>query len=271
MSEDQSLRFPWEAELRKRLDAGAVQGAFDCARVQWVRLQSIKPEHTGVDGQAIVDPPKRAELSAAIRWAHTLAPVWREPIRHGSISLRKSDETDYPFFHQSHQDEAFRRRFSRRPWWRGDLASALSAYARSHPRETGLMYWTILHDDQRVGLASLSQIDFTHGRAEFSIGLPGKPPAGVAHLASLMVLQFAFFRIRLHKIYTYVYEDNPEAVQATLRLGFHQEGWLRDHFRFDQSHVSVFAFGLTIDQLLNHTGLVKAIERRLRFKVRDPG
>ena len=133
------------------------------------------------------------------------------------------------------------------------------------------MYWTILHAEQRVGLASLSQIDFTHGRAEFSIGLPGKPPTGVAHLASLMAIQFAFFRIRLHKLYTYVYEDNPEAVQATLRLGFHQEGWLRDHFRFDQRHVSVFVFGLTIDQLLNHTGLVKAIERRLRFKVRDPG
>jgi RimJ/RimL family protein N-acetyltransferase len=83
-----------------------------------------------------------------------------------------------------------------------------------------------------------------------------------------MVLHFAFFRIRLHKLYSYVYEDNPEAAQATLRLGFKEEGRLRDHFRFEQGYVSVTVFGLTVDQLLANSALVKTIERRLGFKVK---
>lgn len=268
MSEPPSHRYPWESELKGRLDAGDLQGAFSCARAQWLRLQSLKSEGPQAHAQKVADESSSEELIAATRWTHALAPVWWEPIRRGAISLRRSNETDHHFFQQSHEDDEFRKRFGRRPWWRGNLANALSSYARSFPRENGLMYWTILRAEDRVGLASLSQIDFMHSRAEFSIGIPGKPPPGVAHLASLMVLHFAFFRIRLHKLYSYVYEDNPEAAQATLRLGFKEEGRLRDHFRFEQGYVSVTVFGLTVDQLLANSALVKTIERRLGFKVK---
>jgi RimJ/RimL family protein N-acetyltransferase len=264
-----SDRFPWEGELKTQIRAGDLKAAFLSARSQWLRLQSLHEKNSSTNADDVLRITPSDELSAAIRWTQSLAPLWWEPIQHGSIVLRRSNETDHQFFKKSHEDVEFRLRFARRPWWQGDLKKALSAYAISSPRQSGLMYWTVMHAEQRVGLASISQIDFIHERGEFSIGFPGKPHPGIAHLASLMALYFAFFRVRLHKLYAYVYEDNPAAAEATLRLGFHHEGSLRDHFRFDQGYLSVSVFGLTVDQLLANAALVKTIERRLGLKVKE--
>ena len=257
--------FRWESQIVGDLDRGHHRIALETARIQVQRLKGSGGSAPLPHRDEETNRQHSAELNAALRWIQVLAPVWWEPLTHGSLCLRRSNENDAAFFLRCHEDIAFKQRFGRRAWWRGDLTTALMRYARTSPREHGLMYWTIEHDHQAVGLASLSQIDLSHRRAEFSIGIPGKPAAGLAHRASLMAMYFAFFNIQLHKLYTYVYEDNPEAAQATLRLGFHQEGFLKDQFRFEQNYASVWLFGLTKGQLIEHPMLVKAIKRRLRW------
>ena len=42
-------------------------------------------------------------------------------------------------------------------------------------------------------------------------------------------MEFAFSKIGIHKLISYVYGDNPKSQRNTLHLGFQQEGLLKSH------------------------------------------
>jgi RimJ/RimL family protein N-acetyltransferase len=196
------------------------------------------------------------------RWA--LMPVWSSPVRHGLVCLRRSNSNDEGFFRSTYANAEFTRRFNRQPPWSGNLSRALAKYGEDPPALLGMLQWVVCLRDIPVGLISLSNLDYTNSRAEFSIGFPSPYSNGISYIACLLALDFAFFRVGLNKVYGYIYESNDQALQNGYRIGFMEEGFLADHFHFPgQGFASVHVLGLTRRQAAENSRLVNAIRRRI--------
>lgn len=207
-------------------------------------------------------PPSQKRELEQLAWQ--VQPVWWARLTHGIVSLRRCSAADANYYQQCYQNKDFADCFNRQNAWSGNLAQAMHKYGNVAPAHLGMLLWILCIRDQPVGLVSLSSIDQANSRAEFSIGIPGNPPPGIAHKASLMAMHFAYFMIGLNKLYTYVYADNQKAIADTARLGFRQEGIFHDHFFLPpEGFVTVHSFGLTRCQAQENSKLVRTVQRRI--------
>ena len=110
------------------------------------------------------------------------------------------------------------------------LRAILAREATATLLDTNNLHWTVMtiSGQQRLGMASLTEISLRHRRAEFIIGVRDAAP-GLALEASLLVLEFAFRTMRLNKVLSTVYSGNEYALRSTRHLGFQPEGLLRQH------------------------------------------
>jgi ribosomal-protein-alanine N-acetyltransferase len=105
-------------------------------------------------------------------------------------------------------------------------------------------------DGERIGIGSLGNYAAQHRRAELMIGIVD--PAlrrGMAGLeATLLLLDLAFNSYRLNKIFTFVYGYNDYSEANTIKLGFTQEGLLRQHHWQveEQRFVDLYINGMTL-------------------------
>jgi diamine N-acetyltransferase len=88
---------------------------------------------------------------------------------------------------------------------------------------------------------------------------------GLATAAMLICFQFFFKAMGFHKLYSFVYEDNPHSLKGTLHLGFQQEGVLREHIMDPATgrYVNLIQTGLLaseVDSKANH----RLMERLLK-------
>lgn len=95
-----------------------------------------------------------------------------------------------------------------------------------------------------VGTIGLDHMDPLNQTAEIGNVLIGDPRfrgAGLAREAAALLLDLAFTRLNLRRVYLYVFADNRAAVRLYQALGFKREGVLRE---------AVFAEGRFRDLLL---------------------
>lgn len=194
-----------------------------------------------------------------------IAPFWREAVEGRRLVLRPYNERDAVFLGECLGNEAFMAhylRFLTRTRSLRLIAAHLRDAGRNLPWQTGAVNWVIHRRDvpeRPVGLANLVDLDILHRRAEFLIGIPAQEErhAGIALEASLLAMDFAFNRARLHKLTSLVYEDNVRAQRSTLALGFKQEGYrpehLYDHDR--KRYFGVYENGLTTADFRSNTRL----------------
>ncbi len=118
-----------------------------------------------------------------------------------------------------------------------------------------------------LGLAALADINQQHNRAEFLIGFlsPESIDLGVALEASLLVLEFAFHRMKLHKIISIVYDFNQDAQSNTLHLGFSQEAYFHEHYfnPYTQEYIDLYQNGLLSRDFFSSPSLKKLSKRLL--------
>jgi len=82
-----------------------------------------------------------------------------------------------------------------------------------------------------IGTIGLNHIDSKHRRAEFGI-LIGETEArgkGLAFDAGGLLLEYAFNKLELQRLYLHVFPDNKSALRLYQKLGFVEEGTLRQH------------------------------------------
>lgn len=122
-------------------------------------------------------------------------------------------------------------------------------------------------DKERIGIGSLGNYAAQHRRAELMIGIVD--PAlrrGMAGLeATLLLLDLAFNSYRLNKVFTFVYGYNDFSEANTLRLGFTQEGLLRQHHwqAEEQRFVDLYINGMTLDDFRQAQQLARWSRRLL--------
>jgi RimJ/RimL family protein N-acetyltransferase len=192
---------------------------------------------------------------------------WWRPLPIGGALLRLPRDDDHDDIARWLADGAFMARYHRFEPTTGTAARDYIARAQRPPTETRRREWVVQAADGRpAGFAAIVDIDLVHRRGELLIGIPNASmtPA-LALKASVAAMSFAFGTLRLDKLVSHVYGDNPIAQANTLHLGFQQEGRLREHLRFGEQAVDLIVNGLLAREYAQHPQL-----RRLRNRWLPP-
>ena len=91
--------------------------------------------------------------------------------------------------------------------------------------------WFISFDGQIVGTVSLKNISHSMGYGEIGYGLSeshhGK---GIATAAVRLLVDKVFAETNLRRLVAYVHEENQASRRVLEKLGFQEEGLLREHY-----------------------------------------
>lgn len=214
----------------------------------------------------------RPDYIQAIANYQEVDPIWVDPLDGKKIFLRRYSEMDAEYLHQCYQNNRFMDQYNQfisRYQRVEDLASKLREVGKKHPCQVKSIDWIIVKEDTQrpIGLANLVGIEFNHRRAEFLIGLPSSDyhTKGLGLEASLLVLDFAFNKVKLNKLISIVYEDNLAAQRNALELGFVQESFLRDHIidSANGNFLSFFGNGMTVNDFRGSQRIAKLSNRLL--------
>jgi ribosomal-protein-alanine N-acetyltransferase len=107
--------------------------------------------------------------------------------------------------------------------------------------------WVMIRksDQLPIGTCGYHKWDKRHLRAEIGYDL-GSTFWGQGYMTEALraVLSNGFERMRLHRIDALVYVENDRSIRLLQRLGFKQEGMLRDYFYLDGKFHDHYLFAL---------------------------
>lgn len=96
-----------------------------------------------------------------------------------------------------------------------------------------------------VGSAGLIDVDLEGRKAELGYWIePDEQGNGYATEAAQLVLTHAFDQLGLHKVWARTVHDNEGSKRVLEKLGFQQEGVLREHWLGLDRYVDEYRFGL---------------------------
>ena len=114
--------------------------------------------------------------------------------------------------------------------------------------KTNELNFIIEYKDKPAGMIALHDISQIHKSVQMGrllVGeekLVGKVP--VAFEADLLLCDYAFDVLKMHKIYGDVMEDNHGMIKTRFYLGYKQDGILRDHYIFDGVYKNTVALSI---------------------------
>lgn len=130
-----------------------------------------------------------------------------------------------------------------------DRAAALALVEEIHAGAASgeLLQWGVVPDDESglIGTCTLAGVDRRHRRAELGAALaPSHQGHGFAEEAARAVIRHGFEELELHRITADVDPRNEAALGLARRLGFREEGRLREHYRQHEEWQDGVLFGL---------------------------
>jgi RimJ/RimL family protein N-acetyltransferase len=195
---------------------------------------------------------------------------------HGkNISLYRRGAEHAEFVWQCYQNRAFMtlyRQNQRRTDSLEDLRKTLSEEQQRLPDQTKRLEWIIMRHEkdgkQRpIGFAAIADYQATHSRGELLIGVVD-PKDRTHHEpleTSLLIFDFAFNQLKLHKLCSFVYGYNEYSQKNTLRLGFVQEALLREHlYKTGEGYVDMYQNGMLDSDFRNNKTLANLSKRILK-------
>ncbi len=106
----------------------------------------------------------------------------------------------------------------------------------SEDKSNKFVYFSIIEKESNdfAGYTSLRNINWINRNCYFGITiLPSMQGKGFGKEATSLMIDFAFNKLNLHKILLEVISDNKKAIELYKKLGFLEEGILKEQFYFD--------------------------------------
>lgn len=104
-------------------------------------------------------------------------------------------------------------------------------------------------NDEHIGNTSLGEIDFINRNARFSIFINSESARGkgIGTEATNLTLLYGFNYLNLHKIYLKTTSDNIGATKMYEKIGFQQEGILKEHEFKNGKYVDKLLYGIIVN------------------------
>jgi RimJ/RimL family protein N-acetyltransferase len=121
--------------------------------------------------------------------------------------------------------------------WKSDLAAARFPAA----------YWFVLEGPDRtaVGIGGLQAVNYLHGDAVLPVLIARSARGrGLGLRVAAILLDVAFDRLRLRRVTTYFRSDNARTQEIVTRLGFREEGRLRQAWMVDGRYMDCIIVGI---------------------------
>ena len=166
------------------------------------------------------------------------------------VRLRALEDGDAEVLQKWYMDRDFHRAYD--AYDSNDIDSIRDEIARSQegiydPRITKLTFMVLRERDQKpIGVCCLRDIDRLSGNAELLLGIGEKDMrlAGYGLDLLIVLLDFAYYELGLHKTYMRILENQPYGLQNAVKFGYKPEGHLRDQAFVDGGYVNVFILGM---------------------------
>ncbi|WP_293007667.1 GNAT family protein [Nitrosomonas sp.] len=207
---------------------------------------------------------------------------WNSLIACNKIHLSMPDESDFPFLQRCYANEEFMEQLLPMGRKKQSTESILIALRNNEfpVAQSRTMHRIIKKEEcadqlqassnnsclKPIGLASLVDIQIAHRRAELLIGIPdSEDRQRVSGVTMLLILDFAFNLIGLHKLTSLVLTNNPHSQKSTEAIGFVREGLRRHHLRDPKSRVWLDCYenGLVEDSFRANPVIARVSKRLL--------
>ena len=129
----------------------------------------------------------------------------------------------------------------------------LERYLEERPTSDNYIWLAIIEKEsnRHIGNVDVSNIDWVHRKARYSIiiGDSSVLGKGFGYEASKLLLSHAFRKLNLHRIELGVHENNTAAHKLYKKLGFVEEGRLREAFIRNGEYHDLIIMGLLADEI----------------------
>jgi ribosomal-protein-alanine N-acetyltransferase len=163
------------------------------------------------------------------------------------VALRWLDEGDLDALFEIFSDPEVMRYWSSPPLEDRDAARRLLAHIHDNFHRRTLFQWGVARreDDRVMGTCTLFHLDPDNRRAEIGYAL-GRQHWGKGYMGEALhaLLGFAFGELGLHRLEADVDPRNTASIKSLERLGFRQEGYLRERWIVNGEIQDALLFGL---------------------------
>jgi RimJ/RimL family protein N-acetyltransferase len=105
------------------------------------------------------------------------------------------------------------------------------------------------YEQQYVGFVTIHSMDERHGKFGFSVIVERQyRKRGYAEDAVRLILKYGFLERRFHKCKSSCASYNTASIQLHRRLGFIDEGRLREEYFYNGKHHDELLFGMTLEE-----------------------
>jgi RimJ/RimL family protein N-acetyltransferase len=127
------------------------------------------------------------------------------------------------------------------------LANWIKKLSKEQPPDYISLGVCLKSDDRHIGIVELFELDYVDRTAETGswINLPQDRGQGYGTEAKMLLLEYAFERLGLHALMSYVWEPNVRSAAALLKQGYKPAG----RFKFEDVRDGVYRDGLLFDVL----------------------
>jgi UDP-4-amino-4,6-dideoxy-N-acetyl-beta-L-altrosamine N-acetyltransferase len=135
-----------------------------------------------------------------------------------------------------------------RKWvYNDDIITELQhfSFIESLKQDKTKLYYLVTGPQNYIGVISFTNISFKHRRATFGIyANPEEKIDGAGKILNSLALEFAFNILNLHTLKLEVLETNLKAYNSYLKVGYQEEGRLRDYVYKDGKWLDVIVMGI---------------------------
>lgn len=110
--------------------------------------------------------------------------------------------------------------------------------------------WVIYLNEKPIGVATLFKIDYKNKTTDWGFYIADKFLRGknIGSFVLVKLMEYVFDKMKFHKMYTTVLENNPGALKLYKKFGFKEEGRLKEHLLRDEKYIDIILVGILAEE-----------------------